>query len=120
MYIHTPHVCTYMYVHILNIHVHVCAICIAQLNEIRAGFEAIVSSICIPTCTCTCTYRYCEHVRYVVQVRGNAEGTCDTDLHEEEPRDMTVGISIHNLLKIYDDVSTCTPRARHLLSMVYI
>ena len=71
-------------------------------------------------CTCTCTYRYCEHVRYVVQVRGNAEGTCDTDLHEEEPRDMTVGISIHNLLKIYDDVSTCTPRARHLLSMVYI
>ena len=28
------------------------------------------------------------------------------DLHEEEPQDMTVGISIQNLIKIYDDVSS--------------
>ena len=29
---------------------------------------------------------------------------CVEDLHEEEPQDMTIDISIQSLLKIYDDV----------------
>ena len=29
---------------------------------------------------------------------------CGGDLHEDEPQNLTVGISIQNLIKIYDDV----------------
>ena len=38
-------------------------------------------------------------------VNVTSPGVCLEDLHEEEPHNMTVGISIQNLVKIYDDVS---------------
>lgn len=37
-------------------------------------------------------------------MESSVEGVLDSDLHEEEPRDLDKGISIQNLLKIYDDV----------------
>ena len=44
----------------------------------------------------------------VIQLPGfvnvTSHGVCLEDLHEEEPQNMTVGISIQNLVKIYDDV----------------
>ena len=33
----------------------------------------------------------------------------DPDLHEEEPHNMEIGISVRDLLKIYDVVSSYTP-----------
>lgn len=39
-------------------------------------------------------------------MESSVEGVLDSDLHEEEPRDLDKGISIQNLLKIYDDVRT--------------
>ena len=35
----------------------------------------------------------------------SSEGGSGGDLHEEEPHDLTVGISIQGLVKVYDDVS---------------
>ena len=37
-------------------------------------------------------------------MRCSGGGVREEDLHEEEPRDMTIGISVQNLVKIYDDV----------------
>ena len=49
----------------------------------------------------------------VIQLPGFVNVTnpdvCLEDLHEEEPHNMTVGISIQNLAKIYDDVSITFP-----------
>ena len=52
----------------------------------------------------------------VIQLPGfvnvTSPGVCLEDLHEEEPHNMTVGISIQNLVKVYDDVSNTFPMSR--------
>ena len=51
----------------------------------------------------------CSVSLFVVQLPGIINATSTDvlveDLHEEEPHNMKIGISIQNLLKIYDDVS---------------
>ena len=55
-----------------------------------------------------------------IQVESTVEGVYDRDLHEEVPDDLKEGISIQNLLKIYDDVrkllhiSRCTCTSKYL------
>ena len=48
---------------------------------------------------------------------------CGGDLHEDEPQNLTVGISIQNLIKIYDDVRVIHffygNTQKHVISFVF-
>ena len=43
----------------------------------------------------------------------------DPDLHEEEPHNMEIGISVRDLLKIYDVVSSYTPTYIHVCTCMW-
>ena len=43
------------------------------------------------------------------------DGNYDPSAYEMEPKDLGVGISIKNLTKVYDTVSTCTTSGKHYM-----
>ena len=46
----------------------------------------------------------CVFVLKAKQLVGGSKVNHDTSAHEDEPKDLAVGISIQNLTKIYDEV----------------
>ena len=48
------------------------------------------------------TYSYWSQAQQLVQA---SRVDCDPSAHEDEPKDLPVGISIQNLTKVYDEVS---------------
>ena len=48
-------------------------------------------------CVCVCVLK-------AKQLVGGSKVNHDTSAHEDEPKDLAVGISIQNLTKIYDEV----------------
>ncbi|CAI8007467.1 ATP-binding cassette sub-family A member 3, partial [Geodia barretti] len=70
------------------------------VNEVKPGRYGVPRPFYFPLQPSYWTGRPCTTTSQ--EVRGGGERSGD-DLHEEEPRNMAVGISVQNLIKIYDN-----------------
>ena len=104
MYTYTCTVSTFMTVHILYMYKHFYSH--RYVNQVKPGRYGVPKPFYFPLQPSYWTGRPCRSTKTRAQVSNPLLVHDSERLHEEEPRDMTIGISIQSLVKIYDNVSS--------------